>query len=241
MTIAQAAPGRRGLAALFLAAAVSAAAFPALPARAGEAVLSSFGGTAMVPVQSLREGRFHSVVRQQHDFSCGSAALATLLTFHYGRPTSEEEAFRVMYAVGDQAAIQKFGFSLSDMQRFLATKGLKADGFRMELAKLAEVGVPAITLINYKEYNHFVVVKGVRETEVLVGDPALGLKTIPRAEFEAMWQGIMFVVRDEIAAARQAFNRDEEWAVRGKAPFGTALSRQGLATTFLAMPGLREF
>jgi predicted double-glycine peptidase len=213
----------------------------AAPAAAGDTPLVTAAGTFTVPVVSLREARFHTVVRQQYDFSCGSAALATLLTYHYGRPTTEEEAFRAMFAAGDQAAIKKFGFSLYDMQQYLTAKGLSSDGFKVPLERLVEVGVPAITLISTKGYNHFVVVKGIKDGDVLVGDPALGLKTVPRAEFEAMWRGVMFVIRDELATGRQNFNLDHEWAVRRKAPFGTALNRDGLATFATMMPGFHEF
>jgi uncharacterized protein len=213
----------------------------AFPAAAGETSLSTPGGTFSVGVVGIAEGRFRTVVRQQYDYSCGSAAIATLLTYHYRHPTTEAEAFEAMFAAGNQDAIKKFGFSLYDMQQFLATKGIKADGFRMSLDKLVQVGVPAITLINTQGYNHFIVVKGVRNGDVLVGDPALGLKAIPRTEFEAMWQGVMFVVRDELADGRDNFNRDQEWAVRRKAPLGTALNRQGLATFSTMLPSLFEF
>lgn len=211
------------------------------PALAGEATLTTSAGTFQVGVVSLKEARFKSVVRQQHDFSCGSAAVATLLTYHYGIPTSEEEAFRAMFTVGNQEAIKKFGFSLFDMKQFLAAKGLNADGYRVPLDRLVEIGVPAITLINTKGYNHFVVVKGVKGGDVLVGDPALGLKAMPRQDFEAMWKGVMFVVRDEVTTGRDHFNLDADWAVRRKAPFGTALSHQGLATFSTMLPHLGEF
>ncbi|MGE5515730.1 MAG: C39 family peptidase [Bacteroidota bacterium] len=213
----------------------------AVPAAAAETTLSTAGGTVTVPVVSLREARFRSVIRQEHDFSCGSAALATLLTHHYNRPTTEAEAFQAMFAAGDQQSIQRSGFSMADMQRYLTTLGLRSDGYRVGLDKLVEVGVPAITLINTKGYNHFVVIKGVKGGDVLVGDPAMGLKAVPRAEFEALWQGVMFVIHDDIDIARDGFNRPEDWAIRRKAPFGTALSRNGLATFSVMLPGLHEF
>jgi len=211
------------------------------PAAAGDMAVVTPGGNFSVGVVSLKEARFRNVVRQQYDFSCGSAAVATLLTYHYGRPTTEEQAFKAMYETGDQAAIQQRGFSLYDMQRYLASLGLKSDGFRVELDKLAEVGVPAITLINIRGYNHFVVVKGVTDKDVLVGDPALGMRSIPRSEFDTMWRGIAFLIRDDIDTGRSTFNHSEEWAVRRKAPYGTALSRNGLATFSVALPGLFQF
>src|SRR3546814_6408724 len=47
------------------------------------------GGTYQLQVMTWWDIPFRSVIRQRYDFSCGSAALATLLTYHYGAPTSE--------------------------------------------------------------------------------------------------------------------------------------------------------
>jgi predicted double-glycine peptidase len=213
----------------------------AAPAAAGQAGLSTPGGFVTVPVVSLREARFATVVRQERDYSCGSAAVATLLSFHYHRPIAEEAVFTAMYAAGDQQAIRANGFSLADMQRYLATLGLSSDGYKVPLGKLAEAGVPAITLITTKGYSHFVVIKGFKDGDVLVGDPAAGLKAMPRADFEAIWQGVIFVIRDDIDSGRQSFNRPQEWAARRKAPLDTALNRQGLSTFSIVLPSLFEF
>src|SRR3546814_9354722 len=72
-----------------------------------------------IPVMSLKEKRWTNVVRQQYDFSCGSAAVATLLTYHYEMPTDEARAFEEMFVRGDQAKIQAEGFSMLDIKQFL--------------------------------------------------------------------------------------------------------------------------
>src|SRR5215470_19450925 len=88
-------------------------------ACAGEARVGSFGTTATVAVKSYVARKFETVVKQRYDFSCGSAALATLLTFHYGRAVSEEQVFDAMWSVGDKANIRAKGFSLLDMKLYL--------------------------------------------------------------------------------------------------------------------------
>src|SRR3546814_4518007 len=88
---------------------------------------------------SLKEKRWTNVVRQQYDFSCGSAAVATLLTYHYEMPTDEARAFEEMFVRGDQAKIQAEGFSMLDIKQFLDRRGLQSDGFSMTLDKLAEI------------------------------------------------------------------------------------------------------
>src|SRR3546814_9634417 len=79
---------------------------------AGPAVIQGAGGFFSIPVMSLKEKRWTNVVRQQYDFSCGSAAVATLLTYHYEMPTDEARAFEEMFVRGDQAKIQAEGFSM---------------------------------------------------------------------------------------------------------------------------------
>ena len=105
------------------------------------------GGNFSVPVFSMKEQRFQKTIHQQYDFSCGSAALATLLTHHYNYPVSEQEVFREMFARGDQAKIKKEGFSLLDIKNYLATRGFEADGYVAELDKLSVAGIPAIALV----------------------------------------------------------------------------------------------
>jgi predicted double-glycine peptidase len=135
-----------------------------------------YSGSYAIHLTSLKEARFKTTVRQQYDFSCGSAATATLLTYQYGYPVTEAEVFRQMYANGDQARIRKQGFSLLDMRRYLQSLGFQADGFELPLDKLFEEGLPAIVLLNDRGYRHFVVVKGLRRGRVLVGDPARGTR-----------------------------------------------------------------
>jgi len=221
------------LAALALAAPSGTAAEPAyLPAMGG--------GDVRMPVTSLRQSRLAAVVLQQYDFSCGSAAVATLLTHHYGLPTSEAAVFEAMYRQGDQAKIQREGFSLLDMKRFLRSHGFEADGFEQPLDKLLEAGVPAIVLINQKGYQHFVVVKGLRGDRVLVGDPANGTRAVPRAQFEASWPSrLLFVVHNRMDAAR--FNLAADWRAAPQAPLASGIGRDALAGVTLPAHGPGDF
>ncbi len=199
-------------------------------------------GSANVHTTSLAERKFNEIVRQQFDFSCGSAALATLLTFHYNRPTDEMTAFRFMYERGDQDRIAQAGFSLLDMKGYLANLGLDADGYQAELDTLGDAGIPAIALINYRGYRHFVVVKGVRRDSVLLGDPALGTRLVARDEFEASWDNkVLFIIKSEPEVGRNFFNTDEQWQHLASAPLGSALGADDLASLTVNLPRLGEF
>lgn len=178
------------------------------PARA-QALFNIGGDSAAVQVTSLRDLPFKTVVRQQYDYSCGAAALATLLTHHYGRPTGEAGVFQAMYAAGDQAKIRRVGFSLLDMKRYLQSRGIKSDGYRWTLDDLKRAAAPSIALVTVADYRHFVVIKGFRDGKVLVGDPAQGLKLHALEDFRRMWDGIVFVA--DAGSVPVAYDRPEEW------------------------------
>ena len=211
-------------------------------ARVDAADLPIAGGARFdIPVKSMRELRFTSTTRQQYDFSCGSAALATLLTYHYGYPISETTAFKAMWEIGDQAKIRREGFSLLDMQRYLAKIGYKADGFQVPLQKLFDSKLPAIVLISEKGYNHFVVVKGAdADGRILLGDPSSGTRAITREHFEAIWPSrLLFVIHD--APNKPQFNLTADWRAAPRAPLGDAVSRTGIDYMGLPKFGPTDF
>lgn len=202
---------------------------------AAQVALAQGGELYAVPVTSLRDIPFRTVVRQQYDYSCGSAALATLLHHHYGLPVGEAEVFQTMYAAGDQSRIRKVGFSLLDMKRYLEARGYPADGYKLTYDQLLALRAPAITIMQVKTYRHFVVIKGVRPDEVLVGDPAEGLRTYPRAEFEKVWQGVVFLIRDAAAV----YNAEAEWR-RNAAPLDAPMSDESLSDFTRQLPVINQ-
>jgi predicted double-glycine peptidase len=205
------------------AALLAASASLALPAFAADyQQVASGGPNTRLHVESMAERKFSTVVRQQYDFSCGSAAIATLLTHHYDRPTTETDAFKAMWEVGDQERIKQLGFSLLEMKRYLESINLKADGFRLTLDRMQEIGVPGIALIEIKGYRHFVVIKGVTPKTVLIGDPSSGVVSRSRKEFEKHWDGTILFVRSEVSRGRANFNKVADWALVPSAPYDRA-------------------
>jgi uncharacterized protein len=181
-------------------------------------------------VTSLREARFLHTLRQQFDFSCGSAAIVTLLNFHYGQRVTEREVFARMFEKGDQAKIRKEGFSMLDMKRYLATKGFVADGFEQPVERLLQERLPAIVLLSERGYRHFVVVKGLARGRVLVGDPAMGTRTISLERFRQLRvNDILFVIHNRRDSAR--FNDTGDWRVAPPAPLAAGVDQSRLLET----------
>lgn len=229
--------------------AASVAGLPVLAEPAGNAAMLSaqsvrqpipfpaigMGGVA-IPVVSMRQSRLTGTLLQQYDFSCGSAAIATLLTHHYRTPVTEQEVFEAMYAHGDQDKIRQEGFSYLDMKRYLASLGLAADGFEQPLDKLAEARIPALALINENGYQHFVVIKGMAAGRVLLGDPAQGTRSMWRSDFEALWPNrLLFVIHNRMDLAQ--FNRAADWHAAPRAPLLDGVGRDSLTAITLPKHG----
>lgn len=211
------------------------------PASAQVRFHGEAGGNYSLQVTSWRDIPFRTVVRQQYDYSCGSAAVATLLRFHYGVPVRETEVFRAMFERGDQPRIRQVGFSMLDMRNYLESRGYSADGLRLSLDRLAELRMPAIALITRGGYRHFVVVKGVSSSSVLVGDPTFGLQTYSRADFQAVWNGVVLAIRHVPDGAPQAsFDREDEWRPWSTAPMQDAAGPVSPALLALSMPELYQ-
>lgn len=199
-------------------------------------VVSNGPGSYTVRLTSLKEARYKSTIHQKYDFSCGSAAVATLLTYQYGYPVNEQVAFEQMYLHGDQAKINKEGFSMLDLKRFLDANGFDADGFKVPIEKLQQENLPAIVLIDEKGYHHFVVVKGMRNNRLLVGDPARGTRVLSQAKFMTLWKnGLVFVIHNRRNLA--VFNSPNDWKVAPAAPVGDAIDRNGLYNTVMPKKG----
>ena len=209
------------------------------PAGAGSVYLNGVGlggGAATTSLKGFRENKYKATIAQQYDFSCGSAALATLLTYNYNIPVSEPEVFRDMFDHGDKKVIAKSGFSLLDIKSYLARRGLEANGYRAPLSKLAEVRLPAIVLVNVRGYSHFVVLEGIHEGSVLVSDPANGMRSEPISQFEGHWSGILFLILTDAEHAQQGFNSREKWAAAPAPPW--ALTRDMIDLMTLAPPAI---
>jgi predicted double-glycine peptidase len=215
------------------------AAVAAVPAGAGSLFLDGIaigGGAVTMSLDSFQEKKYATTLAQQYDFSCGSAALATLLTYNYDIPVGEQDVFKDMFENGDKKIIAKSGFSLLDMKNYLTRKGLESNGYRAPLEKLAQVGVPAIVLVNVRGYSHFVVLEGIDHGWVLLSDPANGMRSEPLGEFQSQWTGIFFLIVSNADRAQKHFNDSNRWAAAPLPPW--QLTRYMLDLATLSSPSL---
>ena len=168
----------------------------ALPTLATELTLPAFtgDGTSFKKITSLREARFSQVIEQKQDFSCGAAALATLLRYGFNRQINEQDVIVGMMAVSDPEVVRKQGFSMLDMKRYVTSLGLRASGFVSGTERLSTLRIPAIIMLDINGYKHFVVIKMANKDQVFVADPAMGNRRIAMADFARQWNGVLLAV-----------------------------------------------
>ncbi|MFC3552332.1 C39 family peptidase [Lysobacter cavernae] len=183
---------------LWTAAALLAATATAVPAQ----TVIDASRIGSVPIQkqvrTFRDLRYRNMAQQRYDFSCGTAALATLLRYGYGyADVSETELIKRMMVGADPQQVVKNGFSMLDMKRYVESIGLRAHGFRIDAEALYRLQMPVITLVEIRGYRHFVLVKGAQAGRVFIADPALGHRVVYENDFVKDWNGIVLAVLDD--------------------------------------------
>jgi len=134
---------------------------------------------------------------QKWDLSCGSAALATLLTYDLGDPVGERPVATAMLRRTEPLRVRtRGGFSLLDLQEYAEGRGYEAAGYgQMTFDDLLKL-LPAIVPLELRQGDHFVVVRGTRDGELVFADPAFRKRTLAIADFERAWaQKVAFIAR----------------------------------------------
>ncbi|TDF83744.1 C39 family peptidase [Pseudomonas sp. H9] len=164
--------------------------------EAAQMPLSVLPGGAVIfkPIQSVRERKFVDLVQQKTDFSCGAAALATILRQAYWLDVDEAQIIEGMLAHSDQDLVRVQGFSMLDMKRYVESLGMRARGYRVQPDTLKSIQIPVVVLMDIRGYKHFVVLQKVHNGWVYIGDPVLGHKRYTVDDFVKGWNGIIFAV-----------------------------------------------
>lgn len=149
---------------------------------------------------TLKEIRDRYVVRQDLDYSCGAAALATLMSYYFGDPTTEQEILDLLdieladLPEAEQLIKKKLGFSLLDLKKVAERKGYQAAGFEISAAKLREIVAPVIVYVRPLGYHHFAMLRGVSGDQAYLADPIRGNLTMSFTRFANEYGGVVFVL-----------------------------------------------
>lgn len=121
-----------------------------------------------------------NVVKQNVDYSCGSASLATILTYFYDQPTTEAQVIKDLELNKQMASFQ-------DLANVSQKYGFIGRGIATNYDSLKKIKIPAIVYLNHNRTDHFSVLRAIDDTHVYLADPSWGNRTLTRKQFEKIW------------------------------------------------------
>jgi hypothetical protein len=137
---------------------------------------------------SFQDQKYGGVVAQTAEYSCGAAALATLLTVYFGFSTTEAEVLRLveasMRARGEEPGSET-GLTAYDLTLASVSLGLQLKGYRLDSKQLQgyfeQGGFPVIAHVTEPRF-HYLVVVGMADGNLLLCDPGWGRYIAPMSE-----------------------------------------------------------
>lgn len=116
---------------------------------------------------------------QMEVVECGAACLGIVLGY-FG-------CWRPLEELRTVCAVSRDGCNAADIRRAAERYGLRATGWRKRVDQLRDMPMP---LILFWEFNHFVVLEGVRRGRFLINDPGTGRRSVGASEFSRSFTGV---------------------------------------------------
>ncbi|MBQ3726584.1 MAG: NHLP family bacteriocin export ABC transporter peptidase/permease/ATPase subunit [Selenomonadaceae bacterium] len=119
-------------------------------------------------------------ILQMEATECGAASLSMILS-HYNLWLPLEK-------LRQECGVNRDGSKASCVIRAARNRGCTANGYRWNADRLKEL--MEFPLIIHWEFNHFVVLEGIKGETVYLNDPAMGRRTVKWDEFRTSYTGV---------------------------------------------------
>ncbi|MGY2051338.1 NHLP family bacteriocin export ABC transporter peptidase/permease/ATPase subunit [Methylobacterium sp. JK268] len=175
-----------------------------------------------------RRVRAVPTVLQMEAVECGAAALAMVLA-HHG-------VFVPLEQLRVACGVSRDGSKASNIVKAARRFGMSAAGFRREPATLTDLPMPCILHWNF---NHFVVLEGIRGGHAHLNDPAVGRRRVTLRELDLAFTGVALAM--EPAAEFRRIGRPPQGLRLLLRELGSARAAVGLlvaSSLILIVPGL---
>jgi len=131
------------------------------------------------------------VVMQKYDYSCGAAALATILQYYWGDNATEDQILLAIVKILTPEELQdriKKGLAISDIRRGAVEMGYLSTVGTLTFQQLRQSRAPLIVGISAEGFDHFVVFRGTDCEYVYLADPIRGNIRVTVSVFLRQWQ-----------------------------------------------------
>ncbi len=119
-------------------------------------------------------------ILQMEATECGAASLSMILA-HY-------ELWLPLEKLRQECGVNRDGSKASCVIRAARNRNCKANGYKWTADRVREVG--EFPLIIHWEFNHFVVLEGIKGDTVYLNDPAMGRRTVKWEDFRTSYTGV---------------------------------------------------
>ncbi|MFT0692843.1 C39 family peptidase [Acinetobacter bereziniae] len=134
-----------------------------------------------IKVKSWKSIRDTNIVKQDLDYSCGSASIATILNGYFQKNVTEKEILDIINK-GDSMA------SFEDMQRALNNLGFENKGYAVSIDTLKKLKIPVIVYIKHRNNDHFTVISGINDNFIRISDSSFGQRILSIQQFKDIWE-----------------------------------------------------
>lgn len=131
------------------------------------------------------------VVMQQRDYSCGAAAVATILRYYWGDDVTEEQLLVLLGEILTPQELEERienGLALTDLRKLAVKAGYQASMGTVKFDELSKSKVPVVVGIIVNGHEHFAVYRGTDWYWVYLADPLRGNVRVRVNEFVRQWQ-----------------------------------------------------
>ena len=180
------------------------------------------------------------VILQMEATECGAASLAMILA-HYGQWVPLEK-------LRQECGVNRDGSKANCVLRAARKRGCNARGFRCTADRLKKKEYPVIL---HWEFNHFLVLEGIKNNIAYLNDPAHGHRKVPWEDFRTSFTGVALEIRPgkEFKKEGSSYNigrvitaklLKDKWAMIFAALIGLFLIVPGLAAPVFSQIFLDE-